>query len=289
MIVLKSIGAIVAGFLTVVILSTGTDYVLETLGIFPPASEAGLFIPWMLGLALAYRTVYTVLGGYVTAWLAPEKPMRLVHILAVLGTIGGIAGIVAGWNLSQHWYPIALAVLAYPSVWLGGRLNEKLRTNIAISAQGGASQLSASKQEITITRMIDANRQKVWDAWTKPEFLSQWWGTPPMAATRETTSVNLQVDGSWRADMINAQDGTRMPFGGKYLEINSPSKLVFTIEEDGNPEVETVTITLKDRAGTTEMTMHQSGHLPPEQYGNPLRNGYNSFFERMINVIRRMQ
>src|SRR5262245_36226102 len=112
---LKSAGAVVAGFLTVVVLSMGTDWVLETIGIFPPASDAGLYVTWMLALALTYRTVYTVLGGFVTAWLAPERPMRLVHILAVLGTIGGVAGVVAGWNLSAHWYPIALAVLAYPS------------------------------------------------------------------------------------------------------------------------------------------------------------------------------
>jgi uncharacterized protein YndB with AHSA1/START domain len=148
---------------------------------------------------------------------------------------------------------------------------------------------STSKQEITITRIIDANRQKVWDAWTKPEYLSEWFGVPPLAATRETTSIDLRVGGAWQADMINAQDGSRMPFRGKYLEINSPAKLVFTIEEAGNPNYETVTLTLTDRVGVTEMTFTQKGHLPKEQYGDPLRNGYNSFFERMIRAIQRMQ
>lgn len=147
----------------------------------------------------------------------------------------------------------------------------------------------ASGRAITITRIIDSNRQKVWDAWTKPEHLSQWFGVPPLAATAETTSIDLRVGGSWRADMVNANDGSRQPFAGKYISINSPSKLVFTIEEAGNPNVETVTITLKDRVGTTEMVLHQEGHLPPEQYGEPLRNGYNAFFDRMIHVVQRMQ
>ncbi len=122
MTIVKSIGAIAAGFVTVVVLSMGTDYVLEALGIFPPPSDQGLYVTWMLVLALIYRSVYAVAGGYVTAMLAPANPMRHVIILAVLGTLGGIAGVVAGWDLSSHWYPIALAVTAFPLVWLGGKL-----------------------------------------------------------------------------------------------------------------------------------------------------------------------
>ena len=108
---------VVAGFFTVVVLSTGTDYVLEHAGILPMQMTGGF-----LAIALAYRTVYTVLGGYVTALLAPQNAMKHVWVLAILGQIGGIAGVIAGWNLSAHWYPIALAVLAIPSVWLGGYL-----------------------------------------------------------------------------------------------------------------------------------------------------------------------
>jgi hypothetical protein len=122
---LKSIWAVVAGFLTVVVFSMGTDKVLEATGIFPPPSDMGLFVPWMLAFALVYRTIYTVLGGYVTAWLAPQNPMKHVWVLAILGQLGGIMGVVAGWNLSAHWYPIALAVLAIPSVWLGGYLRTR--------------------------------------------------------------------------------------------------------------------------------------------------------------------
>lgn len=121
---LKKIGAVLAGFITVVILSTVTDLILENVGVFPPPTN-GLFVTWILLLAFAYRSVYTVLGGYVTAWLAPEKPTQLVTILGVIGTIAGIGGIVAGWNLSAHWYPIALAVTAFPLVWLGGKLKTK--------------------------------------------------------------------------------------------------------------------------------------------------------------------
>lgn len=121
---LKSIFAIIAGFLVVAILSTVTDSILEAVGVFPPPT-GGLFITWMLVLALAYRCVYTVLGGWVTAKLAPQNPKKHVLILATIGTIAAIVGTVVGWNLSQHWYPIALVITALPCCLLGGKLYSK--------------------------------------------------------------------------------------------------------------------------------------------------------------------
>ena len=122
--ILKSFGAIVAGFASVAMLSVATDALLESTGVFPPQSGHGLFVTWMLVLAFTYRSLYAVVGGFVTAALSPTK-RRDVTILAVLGTLGGMIGVVAGWDLSAHWYPIALACTAYPLVWFGGKLYRK--------------------------------------------------------------------------------------------------------------------------------------------------------------------
>lgn len=116
---LKSIWAVLAGILINVVLSMCTDMIMEATGVFPPPS-GGLFVTWMLALALAYRLVYTYLGGLVTARLAPNRPMRHVIILGCIGIVGGIAGIYVGWDLSQHWYPIAIAITAFPVTWMGG-------------------------------------------------------------------------------------------------------------------------------------------------------------------------
>lgn len=124
---LKSIWSVLAGFLTVVVLSTATDLIFEGLGVFPPIGQ-GIFITWMLVLALSYRIIYTVMGGYITAKLAPQNPMKHVTVLAVIGTIAGFIGIFVGWNMSEHWYPIALAVTAFPCTWYGGKLREKNET-----------------------------------------------------------------------------------------------------------------------------------------------------------------
>ena len=124
--ILKGIGAILAGMIFIVVSHTGTDYVLEALGIFPPRNE-GLHITWMVVTATIYRSIFTVVGGYITAALAPNPPMRYVMILGIIGlALGTIAAIVTiPMGLGPAWYPIALAVLALPCVWLGGKLKFK--------------------------------------------------------------------------------------------------------------------------------------------------------------------
>jgi hypothetical protein len=119
----RSIGAVVAGIMTNVILSVAVDFVLESTGIFPPVGE-GKFDTWMLVLALSYRCVFAVAGGYVTARLAPKEPMRHVIILACIGIALGIIGTIVGWNKSAHWYPLALVITAFPCTWLGGKLSK---------------------------------------------------------------------------------------------------------------------------------------------------------------------
>lgn len=119
----KSIWSIVAGFLVVVILSMGTDFILESLALFPPQSEPAAYTAGMLMIALIYRCVYTVAGGYVTAQLAPDRPVRHAIILGFVGIVAGTIGVVVAWNLSpHHWYPIALVITALPCTWLGGKL-----------------------------------------------------------------------------------------------------------------------------------------------------------------------
>ncbi len=120
----RSILAVVAGFAVVVILSIGTDKVLSVAGIFPTNGQimsSGLF-----GLATVYRTLYGVLGSYVTALLAPHKPMQHSLIGGVIGFALSIAGAVVTWNhqpsLGPHWYPVALIITALPGAWAGAKL-----------------------------------------------------------------------------------------------------------------------------------------------------------------------
>ena len=119
----RSVGAVVAGFVAVFVLSVGTDQVLHVLKIYPPWGEpmAGV----LFAVATAYRIVYTLLGGYITARLAPHAPVRHALILGLIGIVPGILGVIvniAKPELGPLWYPIAVAVTGPPCAWLGGVL-----------------------------------------------------------------------------------------------------------------------------------------------------------------------
>jgi hypothetical protein len=120
---IRSTAAIATGFFTVAGLSLATDQVLHVLEVYPSWGEP-MFDNGLNALALSYRLVYTLLGGFVTSRLAPASPMRHVNVLAIIGLIAGTAGAVAAItaaDLGPNWYPIASAVTAYPLTWLGGR------------------------------------------------------------------------------------------------------------------------------------------------------------------------
>jgi hypothetical protein len=119
----RSIAAVFLGFLVVFVLSLGTDQVLHVLNVYPPWGQP-MFDTGLYVLALTYRSVYTVIGGYVTAKLAPHSPMRHVWTLGIIGFFVAIAGAIATipMKLGPTWYPIVLALIGLPCVWLGGIL-----------------------------------------------------------------------------------------------------------------------------------------------------------------------
>jgi hypothetical protein len=121
--ILKGIGAILAGMIFIGVFHAGTDFVLEKLGIFTQPNE-GFHTPWMVVTATIYRCVFTVIGGYITAALAPNPPMRYVIILGIIGLLLCIAGAIVTipMGIAPAWYPIVLAVTAFPCTWLGGVL-----------------------------------------------------------------------------------------------------------------------------------------------------------------------
>ena len=129
--VLKSVGAVLAGVITIALLSNGTDTILESTGVFPPVTEQmerGFTSGWMVTLAFVYRLIFTVAGGYVTAALAPNRPMRHVTILGILGVVLSTLGAIAAWGITPAWFSISLIALALPCVWLGAKLRTRRST-----------------------------------------------------------------------------------------------------------------------------------------------------------------
>ena len=120
----KSIWAVVAGVLVIIVVTTLVDIVLHVTGVFPPMDQP--INDALALLATSYRIVISVGGAWLTARLAPDKPMKHAMILGSVGVVLGLVGVAATWNLGlgPRWYPISLAVLAIPQCWAGGRIYE---------------------------------------------------------------------------------------------------------------------------------------------------------------------
>lgn len=120
----KSVGAVAAGVFFIIVVTTIVDVILHAAGVYkpvpPPMTDA------LAVLAASYRLVISVAGGWLTARLAPANPMKHAMILGYVGTALGLLGVALTWNkgLGPTWYPIALAALAIPQCWAGGKLYE---------------------------------------------------------------------------------------------------------------------------------------------------------------------
>lgn len=121
---LRSIGAVLTGVVAVIVLSLGTDVVLHASGIYPPWFQPMADALWVL--ALAYRIVYGVAGGYIAARLAPNRLMAHALALGVVGLALSIVGVAMHWNKGPEygpkWFSLALIATALPFAWLGGKL-----------------------------------------------------------------------------------------------------------------------------------------------------------------------
>lgn len=129
----RSILALLAGMVVGVALTLATDEILHRIGVFPPWGASMVGFDGALLLATIYRTVYGVLSSYLTARVAPNRPMGHALIGGFIGFLASTAGAAATWNkgpaFGPHWYPLALVVLALPTAWVGGMLRVKQLSN----------------------------------------------------------------------------------------------------------------------------------------------------------------
>jgi hypothetical protein len=120
----KSAWAVVAGVLFIIIVTTIVDIALHAAGVYPPTNQP--LDDKLAIIASSYRVVISVAGAWLTARLAPANPMKHAIVLGYVGLALGLVGVAVTWNLGlgPRWYPIALAVLAIPQCWAGGRIYE---------------------------------------------------------------------------------------------------------------------------------------------------------------------
>ena len=160
-------------------------------------------------------------------------------------------------------------IITEQGVFLDGYRDEGARergtndlTDKLVASLGAADQ-RVHRREITLTRLVDAPREIVFQAWTDPAHLARWFA--PEGFTVFECRADARVGGRWKLtmranDALAARIGRDHPAGGEYLEIERPTRLVFTndaLDATGNVVVEGLTtVTFEDVGGATRLTLH---------------------------------
>jgi uncharacterized protein YndB with AHSA1/START domain len=135
---------------------------------------------------------------------------------------------------------------------------------------------------LSITRVFDAPRERVWREWTEPERFADWFGGPDADVPLDTVAMDVRPGGAWRATMRFGAGRREIRWSGEYQEVKPPERLVLTFSDrPGGAESELVVVVLTELpGGRTEMLLEQYGTRPPGAY-DATRNGWGVFFDRL--------
>jgi uncharacterized protein YndB with AHSA1/START domain len=114
-------------------------------------------------------------------------------------------------------------------------------------------------KEVVVSRLIDAPRARVFDAWIKPEKLAQWWG--PDGFTNPRCEIDARPGGKIYIEMIRSSDGKMFPLDGEVEIVEAPSRIVFRARgynpaNDRTTIEDRVSATFEERNGKTLVTVH---------------------------------
>jgi uncharacterized protein YndB with AHSA1/START domain len=143
--------------------------------------------------------------------------------------------------------------------------------------------ITAGEEGITITRVFDAPRERVWREWTEPERFADWYGGADAEVPISTVSMDVREGGSWRLTMYAGPGRREIQWKGEYREVVEPERLVFTVTDRPDEDArELVIVALTDLDdGRTEMRFEQrGGGLSADGYRRAAQ-GWSGFFDRV--------
>jgi uncharacterized protein YndB with AHSA1/START domain len=146
-----------------------------------------------------------------------------------------------------------------------------------------------SDRELVVTRIFDAPRELVFDAWTNPKYIPQWL-LGPEGWTMPVCEVDLREGGAWHF-VWRKSDGAEMEMRGTYREIRPPERLV-SIESWGGDWPETVnTLVLTEEGGQTTATMtilYPSKEAREAAMQTGMTKGMEMTFDRLEKYLQSM-
>ncbi len=108
---------------------------------------------------------------------------------------------------------------------------------------------------LTLARRLNAPAAKVFEAWTDPQKIVQWFGPAPTLVETVKADMDVRVGGHFRIS-FKTDDGDYHEVGGKYLEVTPNQRLVFSWAWHSTPErVSQVTVVLREEGDVTLLTL----------------------------------
>jgi uncharacterized protein YndB with AHSA1/START domain len=143
---------------------------------------------------------------------------------------------------------------------------------------------TAQDQQILITRIFDAPRDLVFQAWTDPDHVAQWFGPEGFETPRETVEIDLRVGGRFTLTMLQNETGARFPVHYEIVELDPPRLLVLKGErmpEVGIHEPTMTRIELHDHGDKTRMSMSDG----PYTHAAHAEAGWNGAFVKLHALL----
>ena len=143
-----------------------------------------------------------------------------------------------------------------------------------------------SDRELVVTRTFDGPPRIVFEAWTTPELMKQWWAPRSIGVPLLSCEMDVRTGGGYRL-AFGQDEASAFAFNGKYLEVTPPSRLVWTNEEDEDGAV--TTVTFEERDGKTFLTVHEL--YPSEaalEAGHGAEEGLPEQFEQLDELLARL-
>jgi uncharacterized protein YndB with AHSA1/START domain len=148
------------------------------------------------------------------------------------------------------------------------------------------SRNQASTTVLRITRTFPASRDRVFDAFTRPELLRQWWG--PAGFSLPQAELDLRVGGGYRFAM-RPPEGEVAYLRGVFKEVERPSRLAYTWVWEAMPHSQTlVTIEFHEAEGDTEVVLTQQPFTDADDVARH-ELGWRGGLDRLEEILRRKQ
>jgi len=136
--------------------------------------------------------------------------------------------------------------------------------------------------ELDLMRVLPAEPEEVFAAWTRPELMARWFAPAPLVPA--TVTADARVGGRFEVEM-QRPDGSTVQVWGEYLEVVPPERLVFTWEFREHPQTRSeVTVQLRSSAGGTQLRLIHR-RLPDATEISRHRHGWEGCFDALARFL----